>query len=157
MAVTVKATLTGSLPHELLTEQDMRDVGALAVRMIRTRTEAGTDVNGASFRAYSAGYEKQKREALGHARVDLTVSGRMLNDMQVTEASKNSVSITFISQGGGSSGGTFIQRSRSMGAADKAAFNDPSRHFFGLNAENEAAIVAALDEALTRRINEGSQ
>lgn len=152
MSVNVRVSRDfGPLDIEL-TEQDMRDVGDLLVRRIRTRTEAGLDVKGASFKDYSPGYAEQKRAALGHARVDLTVSGRMLNDMQVTAASKNSVSISFISQGGGASGGTFIQRSRSLGAADKAAFNDPSRHFFGASSEDERAIVEALEAALTRRL-----
>jgi phage gpG-like protein len=137
-----------------LTEQDMRDVGDLATRLIRTRTERGVDVNGSSFVGYSEGYAAAKRAALGHANVDLTVSGRMLNDMQVTSATERSVTISFISQGGGASGGTFIQRSRSLGAADKAAYNNPSREFFGLSSENEQAIVDALDRVLTQRFEQ---
>lgn len=135
-----------------LTEDDMRDVGDLLVRRIRTRTEAGIDVNGAGFRAYSPGYAAAKKAALGHGRVDLTVSGRMLNDMQVTSVTNKTASITFISQGGGASGGTFIQRSASMGAADKALFNNDSRHFFDASEEDEQAIVEALDKALTERL-----
>ncbi len=134
-----------------LTEQDMRDVGEFATRLIRTRTEAGTDAQGSAFAAYSPGYAARKRAELGHAKVDLTVSGRMLNDMQVTSATERSVTISFISQGGGGGGGTFIQRSRSLGAADKAAYNNPSREFFGLSSENEQAIVEALDRMLTQR------
>ncbi len=47
-----------------------------------------------------------------------------------------------------------------MGAADKAIYNDPSRHFFGASEEDEAAVTAALQEMLdqlkaeARRINE---
>jgi hypothetical protein len=135
-----------------LTEADMRDVGDLLVRRIRTRTENGVDVNGASFAPYSPGYAAAKREALGHSRVDLTVSGRMLNDMQVTSSTKSTVTISFVSQGGSSVGGTFIQKSRGLGAADKAAFNNPSREFFSASEEDEQAIVTALDRVLTARL-----
>lgn len=154
MPITVRVSRDfGPLRLEL-TEQDMRDVGDLLVRRMRTRTESGKDVRGGSFQDYSPDYAQQKRTALGHARVDLTVSGRMLNDMQVTSASSRDVTISFVSQGGGSSGGTFIQRSRSMGAADKAAFNNPMREFFGVSREDEEAIVAGLERVLSQRLNE---
>jgi len=134
-----------------LTEQDMRDVGDFLVRRIRTRTESGISVEGSGFRPYSPEYAAQKRAALGHSRVDLTVSGRMLNDMQVTSTTKNTATISFISQGGGASGGTFIQRSASLGAADKAGFNNDTRHFFDASDEDEELIVQLLDERLTER------
>lgn len=155
---TVKITTSGfgNLSELVqLTEQDMRDVGDLLVRRIRTRTEGGQDVNGASFAPYSPGYAKQKRGALGHSRVDLTVSGRMLNDMQVTSTTKDSATIAFISQGGGASGGTFIQRSRSLGAADKAIYNDPTRHFFGASDEDEDVITAAVRTLIEARLSHG--
>ncbi len=153
MPITLKVSRDfGTLSlDDVLTTEDMQDVGDLALRLIRTRTEGGQDVRGAAFADYSAGYAAQKREALGHARVDLTVSGRMLNDMQVTSVSNTSATISFVSQGGGSSGGTFIQRSRSLGAADKAAFNNPSREFFGLSSEDEQTIVDSLERLLTQR------
>ena len=155
MAVTVRVSRDFGTLELGLTERDMRDVGDLLVRRIRTRTESGLDARGGAFRSYSPGYERQKREALGHARVDLTVSGRMLNDMQVTSATNESATISFISQGGGSSGGTFIQRSRAMGAADKAAFNNPTREFFDVSGADEQAVVDALERVLQQRL--GSQ
>jgi hypothetical protein len=135
-----------------LTERDMRDVGEFLVRRIRSRTEAGTDVNGAGFAPYSPGYAELKRAELGHSRVDLTVSGRMLNDMQVTGATKDSCTISFISQGGGAAGRqTFIQRSRALGAADKAIYNNPTREFFGANEADEKAVADALEQVLAAR------
>jgi hypothetical protein len=154
VSVTVRVSKDfGPLTLEL-TEQDMRDAGDLLVRRIRTRTEGGTDVRGAAFRDYSPGYEAAKRAALGHARVDLTVSGRMLNDMQVTSVTNKTATISFVSQGGGSVGGTFIQRSRAMGAADKAGYNNPTREFFGASEEDEQAVVDALDRVLQARFNQ---
>jgi hypothetical protein len=154
MAATVRVSRNfGPLGLEL-TEQDMRDVGDFLVRRIRTRTESGKDVNGASFRGYSPGYAEQKRAALGHANVDLTVSGRMLNDMQVTATTKTTATISFVSQGGGSNSGTFIQRSRSLGAADKAAYNNPSREFFGASEEDERAVATSLERLLNLRLGQ---
>jgi phage gpG-like protein len=151
MAVTIKVTRDFGPLELTLTAEDMRDVGDFAVRRIRTRTESGKDVRGSAFKDYSPDYAAAKREALGHSRVDLTVSGRMLNDMQVTSVTNKTATISFVSQGGGNSGGTFIQRSRAMGAADKAAFNNPSREFFGVSSEDEAAIVASLERVLSER------
>jgi phage gpG-like protein len=133
-----------------LTQEDMREVGDLFVRRIRTRTEGGRDVNGSPFRDYSPGYAEAKLAALGHSRVDLTVSGRMLNDMQVTSTTNTTATISFVSQGGSGSG-TFIQRSRGMGAADKAAFNNPTREFFAASDEDERAVADALERMLEAR------
>lgn len=134
-----------------LTEADMRDVGDLLVRRIRTRTEQGRSVNGGAFKSYSPGYAEAKKQAVGHSRVDLTVSGRMLNDMQVTSTTKTTATISFVSQGGGASGGTFIQRSRSLGAADKAGYNNPSREFFGASEEDEHAVADRVEMLLRSR------
>jgi hypothetical protein len=153
VSVTVKVSRDFGELAIHLTEQDMRDVGDLLVRRIRTRTEGGQDVNGSGFNSYSPGYAQQKKAALGHARVDLTVSGRMLNDMQVTAVTAKTATISFISQGGGGGGGTFIQRSRAMGAADKAAFNNPTREFFGASEEDEQVIADALEKVLEARFN----
>lgn len=152
MSATVHITRDfGPLSVEL-TEHDLREAGDLLVRRIRTRTEAGQDMHGAAFRDYSPAYAELKREALGHARVDLTVSGRMLNDMQVTDATSTTATISFVSQGGGHAGGTFIQRSRALGAADKAGFNNPSREFFGASEEDEHAILDGLEKVLLARL-----
>lgn len=89
--------------------------------------------------------------------------------MTVTEVTEGRVTIGFISAGGsvprlgrsrrgkgkrGSSAATFIQRSRAIGAADKAFWHTESgagksrvkRQFFALNASDEAAIVEAIEK-----------
>jgi hypothetical protein len=152
MPANVTVTRNFSPITEFITEADMREVGDMLLRRIRTRTENGLDVNGAAFAPYSDGYASQKSAELGHSRVDLTVSGRMLNDMQVTATTTRTATISFVSQGGGSSGGTFIQRSRSMGAADKAAFNNPRREFFAASDEDEQAIADGLEKLLMKRL-----
>lgn len=57
-------------------------------------------------------------------------------------------------------GPTFIQRSRSKSPAEKAAYHHVAgagksrvkREFFGLSTRDEAAIVAVVDQAITRRL-----
>jgi hypothetical protein len=132
----------------------MREIGDLIIRHIRTDTEAETDYKGHKWPALSAQYAEQKRAALGHTRADLTVSGRMLNDMQVVAVTDTSVEISFISQGGGGGGGTFIQRSRSLGAADKANFHvNSGRDFFGVSQTAEQHAVDFLENELQKNLD----
>lgn len=136
----------------------MREIGDLVLRKIRTRTEQGIDVDGRAFQPLSEPYRKRKQKEIGSSRADLTVSGRMLNDMAVTEVTKNRVTLGFKSQGGGSSGGTFIQRSRSLGAADKAYYHNETgagksgvkRRFFALSEKDEDDVQKAVDAYLDR-------
>ncbi len=130
-------------------EELMRELGELVVRKIRTRTERMQDKNGSPFRPLSKGYAKQKEKALGHSRPDLQVSGRMLNDMGVVAVTETTADISFRSQGGSSTGTTFIQRSRAMGAMDKAFYAVEGNHgiirdFF----DSDEAIEQACEEAL---------
>jgi hypothetical protein len=82
----------------------------------------------------------------------------MLNDMHVLATTDTSIEIGFISQGGSpGKGGTFIQRSRAVGAADKAFFHTTGNHgvirdFFGISDEDEERIVAFIDDEAARRI-----
>jgi hypothetical protein len=48
---------------------------------MRRRTEQEQGYDGQTLPGALAGYAKQKAKALGNTRADLTVSGRMLNDM----------------------------------------------------------------------------
>jgi phage gpG-like protein len=157
MAVTYTISGENFGDIKLSNRELMRELGSLAVSRIRRRTESGRGVDGTSFRPLSQGYAKQKQEALGHSRADLTVSGRMLNDMQPTEVTERSVSIGFVSTGSGVSGGTFIQRSRSVGAADKAFYHQEGgrvvRPFFGLSSDDETALEQAVERYLEKVTN----
>lgn len=76
----------GSLADlQLVTEDDMRQIGLLAREIIVRRTIDGRDVDGGDFQPYSDGYAKAKRQALGTDRVNLQVSGAMLNDLTVVD------------------------------------------------------------------------
>jgi hypothetical protein len=140
------------------TKELMHEIGLFVVQRIRRRTEQEQGYDGQTFQPLSRGYAKQKAKALGTTRADLTVSGRMLNDMQVSAVTDTSIEISFASQGGSpGKGGTFIQRSRAVGAADKAFFHTTGNHgivrdFFGVSDEDEALIVAYIDDEAGRRI-----
>lgn len=145
----------------------MRDIGDLAIRMIRTRTEAGQDVTGKAFAPYTPGYaEKRAKEGMSTT-PNLTVSGRMLNDLAVTDTGTSPARVTlgFRSTGGGTKGKglTLIQRSRAVGAETKALAHDVTgagkartlRQFLGLtSAQTEtlrARVARHLDEYVRAR------
>ncbi len=136
----------------------MRTIGQALVGRIRSRTESGRDVEGRPFQRLSSAYARQKAKALGHSRANLTVSGRMLNDMQA-KPKPDAVDIVFRSGGGGGRGGTFIQRSRGVGAADKAAFHNilgagrrrVKREFFGLSDEDQEFILDRVEDFIVRQ------
>lgn len=137
----------------------MREIGDFAVAQIRRRTERSVDATGASFQPLSEGYAKQKQKHLGHRRPDLQVSGRMLNDMGVVAVTERRAEISFRSQGGTATGRTFIQRSRSVGAADKAFYHVTGnrgvvRDFFALSDEDETAIYEFAGRDVDRRVDE---
>lgn len=85
MGITITKNF-GELAHaELITEDDMREVGLLAREIMVRRTMAGRDVDGGAFQPYSAAYAKAKRAALGTGAVNLQVSGAMLNDITIVD------------------------------------------------------------------------
>lgn len=73
----------------------MRDVGLLARETIIRRTRRGEGSDGQRFRAYSPAYAKQKAQHLGAGAVNLTVSGGMLNSIQVVETTDRRVTLGF--------------------------------------------------------------
>ncbi len=165
MPATVRLTFP-ALPNPLVSPEVMREVGALVTRLIRTRTMAGRDVTGQAFAPYTPDYAAKKaKEGLGTT-PNLTVSGRMLNDMGVTNVGPGTVSIGFTSSGGSTRGKglTLIQRSRAVGAEDKARYHDvlgagksrTLRKFLGLTPEETAMVrerVARYLDDLVRRAN----
>lgn len=154
MATTNIRVTRDELPSILTTADDMREVALLLRENVVRRTRSGVDVHGAPFRSYSLAYAAEKQKYLGHARVDLTVSGAMLNDLQLTDVTATSATLSFPAGGGGGGAkGTFIQRSRAVASADKAEFNNETREFMGATPEEERAIVDALEKLLSERLN----
>ena len=161
MASQIRVTRTGTRFAEIVLARPrvMREIGEGLRARIVNRTRAGFDAAGRPFRPLSPGYAAQKQKAIGHSRADLTVSGRMLNDLRVYPAEKR-VTLAFSSAGGTGVGRTLIQRSRAVGAADKAFWHQVSgagkrrvlRQFFDLNAADEAFIIGRLDRAVADEI-----
>ncbi len=73
----------------LTTADDMREIGLLVRERIYRRTVSGIDAEGQPFAPYSPDYAKVK----GSSRVDLQVSGNMLNHMTIVDVSEDSVTL----------------------------------------------------------------
>lgn len=95
MGIVVRKSFVRLADTALTTKADMQAVGRLVIERIVERTQRGLDATGQTFRGYSAGYAKRKREAGGTSRVDLRVSGEMLNALDVTDVTDRSVTIGF--------------------------------------------------------------
>jgi hypothetical protein len=79
--------------QDLVTEEDMRELGLMARELMVDRTRRGVDVNGQPFAPYSEAYAKQKRAALGSTGVNLEVSGNMLNQITIVDLEDDSVTL----------------------------------------------------------------
>lgn len=95
MGVSVRKNFKPLAQLKLTTKAVMKEVGLLARERIVRRTLAGTDAAGAPFRRYSPGYAKRKARELGAGPVNLQVSGQMLNAIQITELTDDSVTLGF--------------------------------------------------------------
>jgi hypothetical protein len=93
MAVTVRRNFPSLTRIELVTREDMREIGLLVRERIITRTRQARGPDGQAFAPLSPGYAAQKQAALGTSRPDLTVSGRMLNDLTITQVTETSVTL----------------------------------------------------------------
>lgn len=72
----------------------MREVGLLAIRMIQARTRQGRDEHGRAFAPYARTYAERKARELGASGTpDLTVSGDLLNSLQIIEVTDTRVTI----------------------------------------------------------------
>lgn len=97
MPVTLRGTLPRPSSIKLTDKALMREVGQMAIRAIQARTRQGRDVKGQSFAPYSPAYEKRKADAgVGTGTVNLTVSGDMLNALQIVELKDDSVTLGWL-------------------------------------------------------------
>jgi hypothetical protein len=96
MGVTVRRSFAQlpSVLAEAITRNDMYALGIQARERIIRRTQQGLDATNQPFAPYSEGYAKRKAEELGTGPVDLTVSGGMLNGIEI-DATDTSVTLSF--------------------------------------------------------------
>lgn len=94
--MSASVTITRDFPVltdlQLVTKEDMREIGLLARERIVRRTRQGLGPDG-PFAPLSEGYAEQKRAALGTSAPDLTVSGNMLNQLTIVELEDHSVTL----------------------------------------------------------------
>lgn len=158
----IRITRTGGklTDIDLVNTRIMRTIGEGVLVRMRKRTMKGKDFRGRAFKQLSPAYAARKQEALGHSRADLTVSGRMLNDMTVKPMPRK-VTLSFLSGGSTKGSGlTFIQRSRSISAADKAFWHNESgagkrrvkREFFDLSDADIRWVESTLGEHIKTAI-----
>lgn len=94
MSVTV-INRVGTLANLPLSDRAlMHEVGLLVRERIIRRTLAGQSVDGGPFKPYSEGYRAWKAQQGGSGTPNLQLSGRMLNDIAITET-ENSVTLDF--------------------------------------------------------------
>lgn len=101
--ITVSRNFTTLVGLVEVPAEDMREIGLLMRERITRRTIAGLDADGAPFAPYSAAYALQKERALGgvfghtgYGHVNLTVSGNMLNHLQITSVEPNKVTLGWV-------------------------------------------------------------
>jgi hypothetical protein len=92
--VTVSRNFKSIVDLASVDEAIMREVGLQAREMIVRRTMQQRGVDG-PFAPLSEDYAKRKREELGSAKADLTVSGNMLNDLDIVDVTANTVTLGF--------------------------------------------------------------
>jgi hypothetical protein len=96
MAVSVKRNFKSLADLALVTAEDMREIGLLQRERIIRRTLSGVDASGAAFAPYSEAYADLKRRVLGTSKVNLQVSGNMLNQMQIVDVDDDSVTLGWL-------------------------------------------------------------
>lgn len=96
MSVTVKRNFKSLVDLELVTKEDMREVGLFARETIIRRTRQGIDPEGAPFQPLSPAYAARKAAELGTSKPDLTVSGNMLNDLTITDVTETTVTLGWV-------------------------------------------------------------
>lgn len=108
-------------------------IGEYLKTSIKTRTLAGKDIEGSPFVPYSAGYERTRRKKGLPTRPDLFFTGTMLGSLTADVSHvEESVKLYFAP---GTAEGSNVQN------AAKAFFNQQTRPFFGISAENVQKII----------------
>ncbi len=87
--VTVSRNFDSLVSIAATTSEDMREIGLLARERIVARTLRGVDADGNTFAPYSDAYAKAK----GSTFVNLTVSGNMLNHLQIVAVEDDRVTL----------------------------------------------------------------
>jgi hypothetical protein len=94
MPIHLKQTLPRPSRLKLTDKALMREIGDMAITAIRARTRHGRDSSGQAFAPYSPQYAKRKADELGASDTpNLTVSGDMLNTLQIIDVQDDAVTL----------------------------------------------------------------
>jgi len=106
-------------------------VAQVATKRIEERTDDGKEINGSSFARYTPEYEIFKRKAQGvnFRGVNLQLTNDMLRSMTNTRPQNGKVRIFFAGKG-----------EAKISNAEKAAYNQVKRPFFGLNRKDQKVL-----------------
>ena len=116
-------------------EQALNAAALSAIEMIDNRTTSGFDVNGNRFKRYSKAYADYRVEKGRNVYpVDLQFTGRMLNSMRAKKTSYWTRLVFF----------------RGAENSKKAAMNNKSREFFGLNNKEQSRVADVYFKRLTK-------
>lgn len=77
------------------TADDMRELGLAAREMILARTRSGRDADGKPFAPYASSYATARAKVGKTGTVNLELSGAMLGDLQVLDATDTSVTLGY--------------------------------------------------------------
>ena len=95
--ITVSRNFTTLTDLAQPTAEDMRQIGLMVRERIVRRTRQGLDADGMAFAPYSPEYAKRKAASLGSASpVNLTVSGAMLNQLQIVKVEPGKVTLGWV-------------------------------------------------------------
>lgn len=127
---------TKALEKADFTTDMFEEIAVYVMAQIKDRTIKGEDVNGKTFKKYSASYvEQRKKKGYSISPVDLSFSGHMLSAM-TSSASAKKAKIFFMD----------TKDTNDVSAPDKAFWNNETREFFGLSESDEKMIIEIVTD-----------
>jgi hypothetical protein len=127
-------------------DTDLKEyVGQLIIEKIRQRTEAGVDIDGDAFKAYSKKYiESLPFKAFGKddGAVNMTLSGDMLGLMDIIDSTRNVITI-----------GWSDETNKLKAANHNGGYTLPKRTFFGVTEKELKAIVNETEDDIKEALN----
>lgn len=134
------------LEKTIFAKQMMGDIGMFLMYAIKTRTIAGEDVYGISFKPYHPLYAKERVKSGYKAKpVDLTRTGSMLSAMN-EDATPTQVEVNFMNTRDPSGGSN----------PEKAFFLNEDREFFAISEEETKQIMLIVDKYYQKLMRESA-
>lgn len=143
-----------------MSDDDKIRLGNVVLEQIRDRTRSGVGVTpeGREYNLQSKPYTREYAREKGSSKVDLTLSGNMLENMHVSGVSGNKVKITVAPQDRGKLEGAedgILRNKRGPGGKRLKTKELIKRPFFHLSSKDKESIVndPEFQRTLKRAIN----